>query len=86
MLFRNNPKVYLTINHGDSRSVNPRTKLSRSELRRGEGALLICLRDPICADENTTRGNWFYFKNGKPEYPNSQITHKIIFINVCSKV
>ena len=69
MLFRNNPKVYLTINHGDSSSVNPRTKLARSEPRMGGrgGAFLISLMDPICVDN--TRGNRVYFRHGKPEIP-----------------
>ena len=37
VLFRNNPKVYLTINHGDFSIVNPRTNLSRTEPRGGMG-------------------------------------------------
>ena len=58
VLFRNNPKVYLTINHGDFSIVNPRTNLSRTEPRGGMGGggggggtFLICIMDPICVDK-----------------------------------
>ena len=52
MLSRNNPKVYLTSNHGDCCIVNPRTNLG-GQSTGGWGAFLITIMDPIFVDKKT---------------------------------
>ena len=73
VLIRNNPKVYLTINHGDFSIVNPRTNLSRTEPRGGMGGgggrgyIPYMYNGSYMCGQKKTRGNWVYFRNGKPK-------------------